>query len=34
MERIQEVVELYLEVEGIPVEALNFVDVQQITAAA
>jgi predicted RNase H-like HicB family nuclease len=34
MERIQEAVELYLEVEGIPTEALNFVGVQQITVAA
>jgi predicted RNase H-like HicB family nuclease len=34
MERIQEAVELYLEVEGIPPGALNFVGVQQITVAA
>jgi predicted RNase H-like HicB family nuclease len=34
MERIREAIELYLEVEGIPTEALNFVGVQQITVAA
>lgn len=34
MERIREAVELCLEVEGVPVEQLEFVGVQRITVAA
>lgn len=34
LERIREAVELYLEVEGVPSEPLEFVGIQKITVAA
>ena len=34
MERIREAAELYLEVEGMPAEPLQFVEIQRITIAA
>ena len=34
MERIQEAIELYIEVEGIATPALSFVGIQQVTIAA
>jgi predicted RNase H-like HicB family nuclease len=34
MERVREAIELYIEVEGVPASALNFVGVQQVVIAA
>jgi predicted RNase H-like HicB family nuclease len=34
MERVREAIELYVEVEGLPVSALGFVGIQQVTIAA
>lgn len=34
MERIREAIELYLEVENVPMESLDFLGIQRITIAA
>ena len=34
MERIQEAIELYIEVEGVTIPSLSFVGIQQVTIAA